>query len=121
MTEPLRLSLQLKTLPVILVGENGEERNYTITELTGRERNKYLTKMTSRVKVDKRGNIAGFKTFDGTQSDLLRMCLKDEAGEPMSVEDIEEIPSEAQEQLFKAAQELSGLNKGLDADAEKND
>ena len=75
--------------------------------------------MTSRVKVGAGGKAVGIKSFDGFQADLLKMCLFDDSGVAISTEDIEALPSSTQQELFKRAQQLSGLE---DKDEEeKND
>ena len=108
--EVMRLSLERQTVDIVLSTADGEEKTWTLRELDGTQRNKYLNKMTNRVKIGPNGRAVGIKTFDGFQSDLLRACLFDESGEPVSVEDIEQLPSSTQMALFERAQQLSGLN-----------
>jgi len=108
--DALRLSVDLKQLPVVLQDSAGVERQCMLKELIGRDRNGYLSKLTARMKVDKNGKATGVKSFDGFQADLLTLCFYDENNELFSKEDIEELPSSTQQMLFDKAQELSGLN-----------
>lgn len=109
--EELRVSLRRKEVPVVLEDdEGGVEKKWTLRELDGTERNKYLNKMTSRVKISRDGKAVGIKSFDGFQADLLKVSLFDENDEPISVEEIEGLPSSTQQTLFEKAQELSGLD-----------
>lgn len=107
--ETLILSLQRAEVDVVLDGPDGEQKQWTLRELSGSERNKYLNKMTNRVKVGP-GGATGIKSFDGFQSDLLCLCLVDEDGKPVSKEIIEDLPSKTQQVLFDKAQKLSGLD-----------
>lgn len=109
--EELRVSLRRKEVPVVLEDdEGGVEKKWALRELDGTERNKYLNKMTSRVKISRDGKAVGIKSFDGFQADLLKVSLFDENDEPISVEEIEGLPSSTQQTLFEKAQELSGLD-----------
>lgn len=117
--EPLRLSLELKQVPVVLE-KDGVERQCVLKELTGAQRNIYLGKLTSRVRVNKEGKAMGITSFKGFQADLLSHCFYNEEDQLFSVEEIEELPSSTQQMLFDTAQELSGLDvEG--GDEEKND
>ncbi len=119
--EAIRLSLELKSVPVVLEGgPEGEEKECELRELTGADRNKYLNKLTSRVKIGKDGQAVGIKSFEGFQADLLSKCLYGPQEELFTVEDIEALPSSTQEALFKKAQELNSLDAGNPSD-EKND
>jgi hypothetical protein len=119
--EILKLSLELKSISVVLEGDNGADQKCTLKELTGKERNKYLTKMTGRIKTDPRtGKPTTLKTFDGFQADLLTRCFYNEEDILFTEDEIEALPSSTQQMLFDKAQELSGLN--IDAkENEKND
>jgi len=117
--ETLRFELELKECEIILVDDEGQEKTYMLKELTGKDRNKYLNKMTSRVKVGPNGKAMGIKSFDGMQSDLLKVSMFHESGEPVTVDEIESLPASTQQKLFDKAQELSGLDNA--PDTEKND
>ena len=117
--ETIRLSLVRKEVSLIL--EDGEgEKTWTLRELDGTQRNKYLNKMTSRVKMGAGGKAVGIKSFDGFQADLLKMCLFDENEEAVSIEDIEALPSSTQQEIFKKAQQLCGLEDDKEKSEEKN-
>ena len=117
--DALRLSLELKQVPVVLE-KDGTERQCMLKELTGAQRNVYLGKLTSRVKVNKEGKAMGIRSFKGFQADLLAHCFYNEEDELFTVEEIEELPSSTQQMLFDTAQELSGLEVEAE-EAEKNE
>lgn len=106
--EVLRLPLICKEKSIILDGENGEEKKYTLRELTGTQRNIYLNKMTKRVKI-RDGKAIGINSFDGFQSDLLCNSLLDENGDLVLKEEIEGMPSSTQQTLFEESQKISSL------------
>lgn len=116
--EVMRLALRRKEIAVILEGDDGEEKQYTLKELSGKQRNQYLDKMKARVKLGKDGQAESVSSFEGFQADLLVLCFYDAAGELVTAEEIESFPSSTQMDLFKMAQNLSGLDEGIDE--EKN-
>jgi len=120
MADELRLKLNRKEIPVVLEDENGQEKKYTLKELSGAERNKYLNKMTNRVKTDRSGKAMGIKSFDGFQADLLKLCLFDDEENPVTEEMIEDLPASTQQEIFECAQKLSGLDMTVDEE-EKNE
>jgi hypothetical protein len=115
----MKLSLERTEVEVELEGKDGEVKRWLLRELDGSERNRYLNKMKDRVKVNKDGKGVGIKSFDGFQSALLTISLFDEHGENVTKDVIEGLPSKTQHQLFKKAQEISGLSD--EEDASKND
>ncbi|MHA1344988.1 MAG: hypothetical protein ACTSO3_01175 [Candidatus Heimdallarchaeaceae archaeon] len=115
MADVLKLSLELKTFELIL----GDEK-CLLKELTGKDRNKYLNTMKSRVKVGEEGKKITINSFDGMQSDLLGKSLFHESGEAFSVEEIENIPSSAQQTLFEEAAKLSGLDEKKDKEKDED-
>ena len=116
--EILRLKLVRKETPVILEGEDGEEKKFTLKELNGAERNKYLNKMKHRVKMGADGKTATITDFNGFQADLLYVSLFDENNEAVPVAEIENLPSSTQQALFEKSQNLSALDV---PDTEKNE
>ena len=76
--------------------------------------------MTSRVQMGKDGKAARIKSFDGFQADLLCISLFTEEGELATLEEVEDLPSSTQQELFEKAQEISGLDRE-EEDEEKND
>jgi len=116
--EIMTLDLDFNEVDVVLKGKDGREKKYLLRELDGAKRNNYLNKMTSRV-IMKDGKAVGMKSFEGFQSDLLKLSLFDEDGKPVSEEEIEGMPSRTQEKLFEKAEKISGLDKMENQQEEK--
>lgn len=126
---PMTLRLDLTMVDITVESSTPENtKNWTLVELTGRTRNKYLAKVTGRATpVGKSGKIV-IKNFDGFQTDLLELCLRNKAVDendtpiPITRDEIEALPASTQQTLFEKAQEISGLNNTPDEDdEEKND
>lgn len=107
----LNFSLERKEVPVILDG-----KNYKLKELTGKQRDLFLDNIGKRVNFVA-GKAAGMKNYKGLQSFLVSLCLCDENNEPVTEDTIQDYPASAQSALFKAAQELNGLNDEAEAEA----
>lgn len=118
-TQSPRYSLKRKSITVMIEDEDGQERAYQIRELTGAQRNSYLEKTNAKMVMTSDGAVKP-KTFKGTGSDLLCMCLYDDQGQRVRAEVIDEWPSEMQFDLYKKAADLSGLTKKGEEEA-KND
>jgi len=115
----LRLSAVCKEMPVVLQSPDGD-RDLVLKELIGTDRDKYMTKLVSRIRIDpKSGKAVGMKTFEGFQTELLKISLF-ENGELVSKEFIEELPASTQQVLFEKAQKLSGLDAVVE-DEDKED
>ena len=115
----LRLSAVCKEMPVVLQSPDGD-RDLVLKELSGTDRDKYMTKLVSRIRIDsKSGRAVGMKTFEGFQTELLKISLF-ENGELVSKEFIEELPASTQQVLFEKAQKLSGLDAVVE-DEDKED
>lgn len=108
--EPLKLKLNLKSVPVLMDTGDGE-REWTLKELTGEQRNVFLDEMKDRTIIGADGKPSGFKSFEGLQSGLLALCLYDENGKLIKKDVLEKMPSSAQQALFDSAQKLSGMDK----------
>jgi len=121
MAEPLKLSLDLAEVEVVLTGADGEEKHWKIVELVASERNRYLNKLTNRTVIGSDGKTARIKSFDGFQADLLTLSLRDENDRLVPKDVIEGLPAKAQHALFEKARDLSGLNQDAEADVSKND
>jgi len=116
--EVLTLPLQRAEVNVVLTGDDLEGCKWLLQELSGAQRNKYLNRMSNRIKIGAGGRTT-IKSFDGFHSDLLCICLVDEAGDAIPKGVIEDLPSSTQLALFTKAQEISGLDEK--EDDEKND
>jgi len=103
---PVDLSLELKSVPVVLGGVP-----FSLVELTGESRDKYMTEMSQRMKYDGKGKPTGLKSYNGLQAMLLTLCLRDQTGEAVKAADIQKYPSSAQNKLFEMAQEMNGLGE----------
>lgn len=107
-------SLELETVPVTIAG-----KKFTITELTGKQRDAHLSDVSRRVKYEN-GAPAGMANFQDLQANLIAQSLRtvNEDGSPGAVVPLATIqgyPARVQEQLAKAIQDISGLNKELEA------
>ena len=118
--EPLKLSLRVKEIPVILENADGVEEKYTLRELIGKTRDEYLTSIADKMKYDGKGNPSGLKNFDGLQSSLLSRTLFDAESKPVSVEKLDAFPASALTTLFEKSQELSGMDKKAPEKAKKD-
>jgi len=120
MTETLKFSLELKEIPVVLENADGTKVDAYLRELTGKQRDSYLTGLSGRMKY-RDGKVTGLSSFEGLQASLLSLCLVDKAdGKLIGITRIQTFPAKVQEALFKAAQELSGLDDIGEEEA-KND
>ncbi len=121
----LTFQLNLKEVPVNITNMDGEEKVYTLRELTSQQRAKFLNGLGSRVKYTKSGNTKGLNNHEGLQESLLAMCLFNEDKQIVKKDDLKEWPAGMLSKLFEAAQELSGMvdNKedDDDEDEEKNE
>lgn len=119
----LNLTLVRKSRPVVMMGPDGGQARYTLSELTGAERDKYLNGVQARAKFVK-GKAAGVTSYDGLMASLLVLCLRDDAGKLLSLNQVQAFPASTQAALFSAAQELNGMKeegkKSDDEEDEKN-
>lgn len=119
-TEPVKLTLKLKTIPIELEQEDGLVKTFVLQELTGAERDVYVDLMVKRVKTNARGEPTGIRSAEGMQAQLLARCLRDEDGGKLEVKEIQNFPSTTLNDLFDLAQELNGLGEEAE-DQVKND
>ncbi len=117
----LAFQLNLKEVPVTITDKQGEEKTFTLRELTSQQRAKFLNGLGSRVKYTKSGKTKGLNNHEGLQESLLAMCLYDEDGQIVKKDSLKEWPAGMLSDLFEAAQELSGMvdNKEDDEDEEE--
>lgn len=113
----ISLKLSRKTVSVLL-----DDKPHTLTELTGAQRDEYLNFTGTRMKTDDKGKPVGIADYTGFQSKLVALSLTDENGKHIPEETIKAWPAAAVQELFNAAQELSGLGDKTEAasDAAKN-
>ena len=120
MDKELKFSLVLKEVPVNITDAENVEQMHVLRELTGSQRDAYLNKMGTRMKFNEAGKTEGLSNYEGLQSGLLSLSLRDENGELIKDKTLQEWPASVLSDLFDVAQELSGLDKGAEAKA-KND
>ncbi len=119
----LTFQLNLKEVSVNITDKQGEEKTYTLRELTSQQRAKFLNGLGSRVKYTKSGKTKGLNNHEGLQESLLEKCLYDEDGQLIKKDALKEWPAGMLSELFEAAQELSGMvdNKEDDEDEEEEE
>lgn len=123
MDEPVRLSLKLKEIPLLLEGPDGVERRFAVRELDGMNRDKFTDAMDKRQVKDSTGKVVGFKDHKNVLSNLLALTIVDEHGTAVDERVIQKWPTSTQVELVKMAAGLSGLGDGLEKAQEeaKND
>ena len=117
MNKELKFSLVLKEVSVCVSDAEGVEQTYTLRELTGKQRDTYLNKMGDRMKFNEAGKTEGLSNYEGLQSGLLSLSLRDGNGELVKEVVLQGWPASVLSDLFDVAQELSGLDKGAEAKA----
>lgn len=97
---------------VKMEAEDGNVKEYELRELKSNARDKFLDKFTSRLLTDSKGNVIGIKPgkYEGMQAELLTICMFD--GEAaVDKKFVDDLPSVAVSDLFRAGQVLNGLRK----------
>ena len=112
--EELKFSLQRKEIPVIL-----DDKPFKLKELSGKQRDEFLNNLGKRMEYVE-GKVAGMTNYEGLQAALVSLCLHDENGEQVPESVVQDYPAIVQSKLFKAAQELNGLDEKA-MDEAKND
>jgi len=100
--------------PVQLESEDGTVKEYELRELKSLTRDKFLDRFTARLQTDSAGNVIGIKPgkYEGMQAELLTISLFEAGSEtPVDKAFVDELPSVATGELYKAAQILNGLRK----------
>lgn len=95
----------VKTKPVVIGG-----KPYTVRELTGKGRDAHLDRLKDRAILNTQGQVIGYKTYDGCQSELLSQCLFDENDELVSMETLQGWPASTIDGLHDLARDLSKLS-----------
>lgn len=119
--EELKFQLNLQEVPVNITDKEGNEKVYTLRELTSQQRAKYLNGLGSRVKYTKSGNTKGLNNHEGLQESLLAMCLYDEDKQIVTKDVLKQWPAGMLSKLFDAAQDLSGMVDNKDEDEDEDD
>lgn len=122
--ETLRFDLKREEKEIVISDEP-----YVLKELDGTGRDTYLNTVINRVKVNKKGEPTGLKSFDAMQAGLVAQSLFKVVGnehEPVNVATIQTWPAKVVSSLFDAAKELSGLGdeegeEGNDEEEEGDD
>ncbi len=117
MAERKKLSLKRKEIEVEIEDTDGNVRVCILRELKGSERDAYINVMHGKMSTAKDGRVTGVKDFSGLQSSLISKSLYDETNKQIPEQTIDSWPASTQTELFKMAQELSGLGEKAEADA----
>jgi hypothetical protein len=109
--EGLKFTLQRKEMPIELTTVEGVVKKYKLREFSGTEREQYLDKFKMDIAFEEgKAVIQSAKDFKPlSESEFLALCLYDEKNELVSKEEISKFPATTIVGLYKAAQELSGL------------
>ena len=73
--EPVEFELSLEQFPLFLKDPDGKRNGYVIQELDGEERDRYLNTLRGRFDHGPDGRVAGLKSFDGLQTNLVSLSL----------------------------------------------
>lgn len=113
MGEILRFSLKVKTIPVVLEGPDGIERNYELRDLNGEGRDIFTSTLHSRAVKDANGKTTReLRDPRGLQQLLLTKSMFDsKTNKNVTEEAINSWPGTVVEELFKVSMELSGLTE----------
>ena len=117
-TETRKYSKKLEEKSICIVEVDGTEKAYTMQGLTGKQRALYLNDINEHVQIiDEKVTV---DSFEGLEESLLCKCLRDEKGQLVTFEALQEYPSITLSALFDDAQKLSGMDKGAKAAAKKD-
>ena len=107
--EGKKFSKSLKEIPFEIDGES-----YVLRELKSKERDAYMNDQSKRI-VSLSNGTSKIKDFAGIQVDLLGKCIyKDGSEKPVLKAELQEWPSNLQQELFDAAIEMNGLSESAD-------
>ena len=104
--DKLSFSLTLKTKSVEL-----DDAEYTLKELTGAQRDDHMDSMRDRMDFSEKGETPRLKSFKGLQAGFLSLCLFDSKDKAVEQDVILSWPASVQGELYKIAQDLSGMNE----------
>jgi len=107
--EAMEFSLILNSRCVVLMDATKKKKNYVIKELDGTARDAYMNGVREKAEFDAKGNVLKIKTFEGSQSGLLSLCLYDDSNTLVTEEEIQKFPSHVLSALHTEAQRLSDL------------
>ena len=103
----------LKIVP-FEIESNGSIQKYRLMELDGTHRDVYMNKIRDNTVVSQDGKPLRMKTFEGSQSGLLALCVFDANNKQVPEETIQMWPASTLTALFNMAQEMSKLNVSED-------
>ena len=109
--ENLKFKLKLTELPVEIENEDGTVSTYILKEMDGSQRSTFLNDSTRRIKLKPNGEPESVSDYKHMQENALTLCLYDPDGKLVPVNVLEKWPGAVLTALYKAAQELSGMNK----------
>lgn len=100
----------------IQLEEDGPVREFKIITMTGAEKAAWQNSNVDRVKYDASGKPVGVKKFDGMESGLIHVCLRDEDDKPVPKQTIDLWPSPVLVHLGRECLKFNGLK---DEESEK--
>lgn len=111
---PLVFTLKKKEIPVLI-----DEKSYRLVELDGAARDEVMADSFKRMTFNDKGRPTGFKEVRGIQTALISQCLVDEKGAHVPKEMIGRWRATVVEALYKACQELNGIQIEGEIEKEK--
>lgn len=122
--EVFKFDLRQQRQLISLVGEDGEEKQYTIRELSGRDMEQYLDENSTRIKteiVDGKMRAISVEGYKGMYTSLLQHSLYDSEDKKVPRAKIDEFPHSVQKGLFEKAQAINDMltNEADDDDGEE--
>lgn len=117
----MKLSLKVKSEPVVLTDASGKDQNWELREMVASERDSYMDTLGDRIELTLEGEVKSIKKVSGMHTDLLKRTLFLN-GIVATEQQINSWPASVTSELFKAAQVLNGLSKPAEeskADAKK--
>lgn len=126
MGKGLTFDSRRKEIPVTITLNDGDKK-FILREFVGIDRKEWFEFLGGSASLSKNEDgefevmIEKVEALAGMQSRLISLCLFDEKDGPVTEEFIQtKLTSTVIDKLFKAAQELNGLNKEAEEEAKKD-
>ena len=123
MSEIRHITVQCKRIPVVLEAE-GKEEKCSVREMLGSQASQYTKSQSENFdyEIDAETGefkITGIKNLAGTELALLSRTLFHENNKAFSEDEINNLSSSAQKELFAIAQDINALTAEAKKDAKK--
>lgn len=105
----MKFSLKLRSEPVILEDEKGNELAYKLVQMTGQTADEYRAVQAGKVEIDGDGKLVKILDYRGRYTDLLVRTLQKPNGQLVEITEINQWPDEALEALYTASAKLNKL------------